>query len=503
MFKKQPYIFLILILLFSFLLRLVPALNGNFYFTMDQGRDAVYVREILSRHQLILHGPATSIEGVYEGPFWYYFLSFGYLLFQGHPFGGVFMLIILNVSLTAIIMIFLKNRFGLKPALITGLILQFSWGFYETSRFAFNPFPLVFLALILILFLIRFLEGDKNSLVWAVIPLGLALHSEVVALIPFLLLYLLVFIWGTVKRKTSLFSLVPALFLFCLFLTPTLISEFSNNFSQLNALRNYLLWPKAVTQKTNFTIFSSDIAGIIGQSIISAKPIVGFFIVLALFIYNIGRASNILVRRFTVLVAILLLTTWVWFGSSSGWRSWHTVYLEPVMFLAIILNFISFKKPLSAFLITFLFISQILNFVPCYLTNYTNRTDQSLFINEVKAIDWTYRESEGRGFSSYIYLPSVYEYPYQYLYWWYGLRQYGYLPCEYTAFPGHPSLFVPGLKHYLQPKKACSELVFLIIEPDSDLGRREAWLSQVRRDSSLTKEVVIGKILVEKRKNRY
>src|SRR3990167_7466678 len=94
------------LILFSLLLRIIPILNNNFFFTMDQGRDAVYIREIIERHKLILKGPETSIPGIFAGPGWYYLLAIGYSLSFGHPVGGVLIMIALSlICLTLVVQI--------------------------------------------------------------------------------------------------------------------------------------------------------------------------------------------------------------------------------------------------------------------------------------------------------------------------------------------------------------------------------------------------------------
>ncbi|MDP2649532.1 MAG: hypothetical protein Q8P10_01675, partial [bacterium] len=117
--KKIFWIYFSLILLFGLVIRILPTLDNNFYFTMDQGNDAVHVREIIERRKFPLLGPETGIEGLFAGPLWFYFISIGYLIFGGNPFGSVFMLILLNLGLTAVLMKILAKKISLSFALIT------------------------------------------------------------------------------------------------------------------------------------------------------------------------------------------------------------------------------------------------------------------------------------------------------------------------------------------------------------------------------------------------
>ena len=138
---KVYYLIFALIVLVAFILRILPPVGNNFYFTMDQANDALHVREILAG-RLLLFGPETSIFGLYAGSLWYYFIAIGYFLFQSHPFGGVFMLILLNVFLAAIIIRRISREISPLAGLVIGAVLLTSWGFYDLSRYSFNPFPI-------------------------------------------------------------------------------------------------------------------------------------------------------------------------------------------------------------------------------------------------------------------------------------------------------------------------------------------------------------------------
>src|SRR5688500_6304605 len=44
----------------------------------------------------------------------------------------------------------------------------------------------------------------------------------------------------------------------------------------------------------------------------------------------------------------------------------------------------------------------------------------SFLRNELAAIDLVYKKADGKNFKVYTYMPSVYDFPYQYLFWWHG-----------------------------------------------------------------------------------
>jgi len=86
-----------------------------------------------------------------------------------------------------------------------------------------------------------------------------------------------------------------------------------------------------------------------------------------------------------------------------------------------------------------------------------------------------------------------YAYPYQYLYWWYGNKQYGYVPNDLAYLPNQPE-YIENRLAYLTftrplPNK---ETVFLIIEDDNDHPDfRSLWLGNFAHLCVVEKEVFL------------
>lgn len=487
------------------MIRIIPTLDNNFYFTMDQGNDAVHIREIIYRHQILLLGPETGLKNLYAGPLWYYFAGLGFALWRGHPFGGVFMIIILNIVLTAIIMRKVAKNVSRTAALIIGASLQTSWWFYDTSRYAFNPFPLVFLGFMLIFLLIDFLAGDRKRFVLAAIAVGLGFHTEVAGSIAFSLFYLTVGIYFFLRRKISGKILCLGLLVLCLFLLPYLISELSSGFLQTFTLLREIKNPHGVFSATQFSRITRNFFLVISRSIIRQIPELGVFIVtlITFLIYKQGKLNpkiNRFIIHFVTLTFILLGISWLWFSSNKGWHDWQTVYLSPIIFVAVLLMLWGIPRKIAIAIFILTLISHLTIFKTRYLEYLHPSHDASILKNELGAIDWVYQKSDGKGFYVYSYLPSVYDYPYQYLFWWYGIKKYGYVPCEYSSFPTSlDDLIIPGWKYYQTPKRKCDNLRFLIIEPDEREILKNQWFKVLSRDTKLISSSYIGKIRVEKR----
>lgn len=475
---------------------------------MDQGRDAVYAREIINRQQIILEGPETSgIKGFFTGPLWYYFISIGYFIFRGHPFGAVFMLILLNTVVSGILMWWLAKKISPPLALAVGLSLQFFWPYYDSSRYSFNPFLLVPLAILLILLLTDSLEGKKNSFLLAAIPVGLVFHSEVAGAIVFFFLYFLTGFYLTIRRKISLRTVLFAIILLLGCFLPYLVSEIDTNFSQTSSLFRELNNSQGVLSGTNFRFITQKFLELIKESIIPQNALASLILlaVTTLFFIRSYRKHlsssrfSLITSHLSLLVLIFWFLSWLWFGSNKGWQTWHTVYLPPLLFVSIILLLYALPRKIGGFLIPIIFVSQILYFKSQYLFYLRPSKDPSLLRNELAAIDWVYQKSNNRGFYVYNYLPSVLDYPYQYLFWWYGREKYGYLPCEFASYPGSPKLFVPGRQYYENPKKECGNLRFLIIEPDKNAVVQNEWLTNIIQNTSLIEETKTGQISIEMR----
>ncbi|MBI2007326.1 MAG: hypothetical protein HYS83_01310 [Candidatus Blackburnbacteria bacterium] len=476
------------------------AQGNNFFFTTDQGYDAVYAREIWSRGQLLLKGPETNIPGVFAGSGWFYFISAGYKLFNGHPFGAVFLMILLSLATTGLVLWQVAKHVSPSVALLIGAALQIFWPFYDTSRYAFNPFPLVFLAILEILLLVNFLQGKKSSYFWAVLPVILAFNTEVAGAFALLLFYLTVGVWAVLVRRLPLKIFI--VFMFFSFLV--FLSQTGRNFlvvaqaSQGSALGTF--------SGTNFGRVGVGFLEILKNSIVPQN----LWISLVLFggaMFGFFRTSpeNKFKMYFITLTLTLTLTSYLFFSTNKGWRDWHTLYLPPLIFISFILAATNLSKKFSAFILGAVFLSQFLVFKERYLEYLRPSDNPSILANQLRALDWIYQNSEGDGFNAYVYLADDdHDFPYQYLFWWYGRGKYGFVPCEYQNLP-YPvtskHTYVPGSLFYNQPTLGCDKFRFLVIEEDKDIDIQQAWLRKASGGTSLLEEKKIGHIRVQKRKD--
>lgn len=503
--NKAFLIFFAIILTISFLERLVPTSGNNFYFTPDQANDAVQVREILERDQKPLRGPETDISGLYAGPLWYYFIAIGYKLFDAHPFGALFIVIASNIAILATATLIISKRVSKLWGILIGIALLVSWWFFDTARYAFNPFLLVPLSFILIFLLVDFLSGKKRNFLFAAIPIGLGFHVEMAGAMALFLFYFSIGIWTLLQKHITIPILLGGVGIVSLFLIPHLVSELNTGLLQTYSLLREFKQPDGAFSNHSFGEITKYILEQITRSTFYQNQWVGFITFVTIIFLVVKRLKhqeklNNFVFKFSFLTAILTLVTLLFFGSNNGWRDWQTVYLYPLIFVSVLLLLSQVKKEFALILFVLIITSHLAVFTQRYNELFKKSEDQSILANELSAIDWVYQESGGRGFYVYSYVPPAIDYPYQYLFWWYGKGEYGYVPCDYSSYPGAPKPFyIPGSMYYEDPKRECTNLRFLIIEPDKDTQTRERWLEGVRKDTILLSETSVGKIKLEKR----
>jgi len=130
-------------------------------------------------------------------------------------------------------------------------------------------------------------------------------------------------------------------------------------------------------------------------------------------------------------------------------------------------------------------------------------TDKSNLRNQIEIIDWVYKKTNNQGFKVYNYLPSVYEYPYQYLFWWYGTQKYQYQPA-FIGYADNAPEYILDNHLYWQKQKKLNEnyLTFLIIEKDDRFSNQQnVWLDQFNKLCILEEKSFPWNISVQVRTN--
>jgi len=490
---------MVLLLAFSFFIRLWPILGNYFYFTIDQGRDAVFARDILQGHIFLL-GPEAGLN-LHHGVFWYYILAIFYKLFGGSPYGAVFFLILLNCLAIFLAVKFLE-RLGKKDiAYPCGFLLSILLPFYETSRYAFNPFLLPFLAILFIFSLCVVSEGKSLYILLAAASLGMVIHSNVTPFVPFFITFVLFSVWFRFQKKITFGDFIGALLIIFFFFFPHILSELSTNFSQTHGFLEAIKGQGSSLHMSTQGQFSSVLwifYKMIGEVAFPQMPSVGVVIILIALLLFLTKKRNL--PPFVFYTITLFLVSFIWFGINKGLESWHLIYLPPILLISFCLLWETLSRKMVIFMIIFMAISQLL-YTDFRLRDYmSDRRDGGFLHNQIAVLDWIYQKSKGKGFFLYTYVPSVYDYHYQYLVFWYGLKRFGYVPCEYSTYPGtDASSYVPDSGDYQKPVKKCTNLRFLIMEKAVVPSLEDIWYKDITKGTTRLDRARIGDVEVEMR----
>ncbi|MEK7616956.1 MAG: glycosyltransferase family 39 protein [Patescibacteria group bacterium] len=493
---------ILIILIIGAVYRLSLTSNGNFLFNMDNARDMVDVREMVETSKLRLIGPTSAIEGFYNGPAWYYLLAIPYILSGGDPYASILMEIALW-ALGGFFLIFLVKDFGKLAAVSAGSLWILSNYVVLTTSYAFNPNPILFLTPLFIFFLKKYLETEKLVFSLGIFLLaGLFFNFEMNfgVFIPLVLIFS-VFLSG--KRnifKSKNFWL--GVFIYLLTLMPQVAFDIKHNFIMSKSVIKYLsagspdqiINPIKRLPLISEKFFNVTVPTFMNHQFFTKLLTYIFFMSLYLFIKR-GHWNKNLTVLITLLYILIPFLGYVLLPTTVN--PWHLGGVVAAIILLFNLQFLG-RLPtliLSIFVIYF----ALININNYFKERSIPSNDPSVYKNEVAAIDYVYKKAEGKNFSVYTYLPSVYDYPYQYLFWWYGKKTYGYIPGEYVYSPNKPQ-YIPSQDKFQGSKKNYSGLVFLIKEPDR-IKMRQAWENDYKDMEFISKEM-IGPIEVEIRKEK-
>ena len=236
--KKKHLFILGLILILAFFLRGLEVITGNYLFLFDHGHYFIDVRDRILAGKLPLIGTYTPVQGIFQGPGWYYLLSLVFILGKGDPYYGMVLMLIL--SLFTIIAAFLVAKYllGEKAGLITALLFAVAPISVKTTRHMWPPYPLLLVMVFYIFFLFKVLEKEKIHGFWLGVIIGLVFHFEVafgMFVLPATIFILLFF-----RRRLSFKMIVLASIGLLITFLPQIVFDFRHDFIQARGVINFI-----------------------------------------------------------------------------------------------------------------------------------------------------------------------------------------------------------------------------------------------------------------------
>ncbi|MBI2600807.1 hypothetical protein HYW42_02540 [Candidatus Daviesbacteria bacterium] len=509
--RKLAFIIFI-VLVIGTIYRLVLTSNGNFIFNMDNARDLVDVREMVELKKLRLTGPTSAIEGFFNGPAWYYLLAIPYALSGGDPYSAIVMEILLW-AVGGYFLLKLVSDWGRWIVLVVGSVWVASNYIVLATVYSFNPNPVTLLTPLFIFTLVKYIKTDKLIYAISVFLLGgLFFNFEMnFGIFTPLIIFFSLFVYKKFSVFKSRNFWIGSLF-FATALLPQVLFDLKHDFLMTNSVLNYL----RNTPAGNYDIFSrlqliaNTFFGTFIPTLMNYKTIAQILIILFVPIIIKSIKLGELKKNPVVLASVLYI-----FIPFVGYvllpvtvNPWHlggpmTASLILIAFVLSRVNQINFAGKITSFLLGFTLLFFSFNNIANYFRERSKpNMDPSLFANEMKAIDYAYKLADGKNFKLYSYLPSVIDFPYQYLIWWHGRKSYGYLPSEYAYSPNIPR-YISNKQFFSANQESLKQrdnsgLVFMVKEPDR-IKMRRAWEDDFDPLKFISKEM-IGPLEIEVRK---
>jgi len=439
-FLKFRYLVLSLIVLIGSYLRLQAVLTNSFAFTYDVGRDMLALSSIVHLHKIPLIGATTGLPGIFYGPWWYYLLTPFYIIFSGDPRGIALTMSLIGI-LTMLLSFFVGKKIGgITLGLIFASVFSVSGTMIALSSQIWNPNIAPLFVVLILLILYKIFEKNKKNKVFLYFPLGvlLALSIDIEIVYGLLLSTGIILSLLLIRRKLNLKSLIFFALGGIIVIAPRIIFEVRHQFLMTKALVTFLL---SGSSSHNFpAIFSNliDRINILFSQFASAiavdnKLLAGLEIVFVVFaIALFYKRSDVIIKNFikVSLTVILIFLVGITFFSHDIWP--HYLVGLPVFYLllfaiAVYLFAKNFSVKLAGLIALLVF---LINLNPYSLMQSFNKPlwegDASVYRNQVAIIDYVYKEAAGKPFKYVVYTPPLYDFTYQYLFAWYGLKKYHY-----------------------------------------------------------------------------
>lgn len=471
----------------TFALRLLPSNLQNMPFTMDQGRDLIDVRQIWQGKDVRLIGPTTSLNGVFLGPFYYYLISIPHLLGSGNP-QAVLAWQIICFHLAIIYFWRTTRKYNNSFADLTSILLLLSPISFYTSRYFWNANFMPTFTLIYFTALIDYILGKaqpkKDILLGLVAGVSLQIEAAFgILFLPFTLLVLLV-------RKSSLPNFSRFLVSFFVTLVPQIIFELAKGFPMTkvlileltggsNTLGESLTFLERFLQRKESFIIALNQSSHINPSIL----VYIFLFALLIFVFYKQKDELKSTKPITKMTLSFLVFAILFYMSyTAHLKAWYTYSLS-LVFPFVIGSSISEldpKKLMSKIIVGIVMTLSLISVYRAqkeYLTEpiFRKPNNPSAYINQIRIVDDVYRLAKGEAFYVYNYLPSIYDYPFQYLFWSHGLKKYGYSPNDLAYLPNQPE-YIKNKNFFLKntrPSTTYTPTILIIQEGDNKTHLQE------------------------------
>lgn len=341
----------------------------------DQVRDLLFIKNHLESGQFIYLGPKASVGNFFLAPLWYYLMALVYLV-SNSPVAPALMVAVLNSGAAILIYLFIKKFFSPSLAIPASLLYAVSHFSIEYSRFAWNPNPIPFFAILAIYAVYVYIYGNRKSYIYlAVVAANFSFQLHYQGF----LLVAAVFVFPLIKRDWKRLFVSGVVFL--ALLTPFFIYEIANGYPNLSQIAGFLgrtTEGRSLGVVNSFRAFTLDYPEFLARVLFAGYKPAG--LIFSLVTYLAIALNLIFIRpkkwnaksNLYLILSILLMTLF-------AYRQWIVpYYLLVAMIPVIIITALIFER---AKMVIFALIVLNLFFSPAFA-----KTDSSLRFFE-KSVD--------------------------------------------------------------------------------------------------------------------
>lgn len=442
--------YLLLTLPFLVFLTLIPRaielINGNYIFLFDQGREYLAAKGIVVSHKFILIGTelgagSAGISGIFHGPMYYYLLTIPFVLFNGNPYGAIWLMFLFSV-LAIIAGYFLgKKIWGTPWGIFVAFLFAASPPFISQARFMWSPNPPTVFIVLAFFFVYQYLQTRKTwAIFWAAFFSGFVYNFEFALAVPMvltLIVYSLLLRQKGIRYYAAMFGGVIVAFL------PMILFEVRHHFLAVHGVVSYL------SHKTTGKVHQSFFDNVAGHwtaffnNVADTFPqhayIPGIILLVALLLFGcwyLFREKNENMKYFFIYLLLLLPINVVVFGflRNTVYHYYLTDLNVVYIFLFTYIVYSSWHKKERIVLLIISMYSALLlygaitNAVQTWFHDIHDYGGTSKIKGIEQAIDYIYKDAGDKKFGVLVFAPPVYTYQYDYMLWWYGDRKYHYIP---------------------------------------------------------------------------
>lgn len=480
------YFFLIFLILDALYLRTMGILANHILFIFDNARDALFVKKIvIDHHPLLIEPSSGGLQGYFHGVIWYYLLSIPFALSSGNPAALTFFAALCSTASVVATFVILKKISNTFTGLFGATIYAFASFSLSTSKFIWNPYPIVWLMPFYFLALFLFIKRKLIALPLAAFLTALFIHFEAIygltLLVPlFVMVGIDIFMYifvrinhqmsPTLPNESSLKSLlhqdllnykqtsfnqtslhlVITLVCFLIPFLPTLFFDTRHHFLITQSLIktivsgganiNHKAEEKEKPLDERLTLRSADLYKYSVDSLTPNTVVnVGFLaigLILLQYLIKKREIATVLFVNLCVLGIIAPFFSFL-FLKYAVW-SYYWIGVSPLYALVIAYLLGSFanqniqKTQLYGFLLFFILLLLVYNplLSPRDWRAGEIKDGLQTLSTQLSIVDTIYNDSGNKPFSYYYITPPVYDYIYRYLFTWQHITYHKPLPLD-------------------------------------------------------------------------